>query len=492
MFRMFPSQNLDVVGRLKTSAHQNIYEADFEYSSQLLRWETLVVGSGTSAQMPGQGGVQLSVTAANGDIVIRQSRPYHRYQPGKTMSMNSAVLFGTPDANNRQRVGYFDDSNGIFFEQAGPSAGNPFGIAAVVRSDVGGVPFDTRYDLTVWNGDSNTIQNLDFTRIQMVYLEYAWYGAGALRWGFVINGEPVIVHQVGYGNLVGQTVPWARTGNLPVRYETRNIGTLSAPNSFIHYGVSVLVEGRVDPQRGFTYSYGMDPATPRRNIGTNKTRTPVLSFRGRAMGTIEYTQATAAITGGTTTSLTASSASWTVNQWRGRSLNYVVSGANYTARITSNTATVLTLADVVTGGALANAPVAGQNYTIGLINRGQLLPQTLLVSADQVAVIEIIESSSTSPIVLTSPTFTAMTSLGSTYSFAERDVVATGMSGGEVVMAFTSPSGGSGLQQIDLSNLFPLYNTIKGNAPDILTLAITTGGTAVNVGAHFICQEAMS
>lgn len=490
--RVFPSQSTDVVGRLKVSMHENIYEADFEYGPQPLRWETLTAGSASYAHRPGQGGVQLTVTNASGDVVIRQSRPYHRYQPGKTMYMASACLFGVPDTNNRQRVGYFDDSNGIFFEQGPPSTNNPYGMGVVVRSDVGGTPVDTRFDLTVWNGDSAMIAKLDWTRIQMLFLEYAWYGAGALRWGVIINGEPVILHQVGYGNLAGQTVPWARTGNLPVRYECRNVGTTTQNNSFIHYGVSVMVEGRVDNQRGFTYSYGLAPSSPRRNVGSNSTRYPVLSIRNRVMGTQEYTQASAAITAGTTTSLTAGSASWTVDQWKGRCISYVVSGATYVARITGNTATVLTLADIVTGSALSVAPVAGQNYTIGLINRGQILPQTLLVSSDALAVIELVSSTPTSPVSLTSGSFVAVNTLGSAQSFAERDISATALSGGEVVMAFTAPAGGSGLQQLDLSNLFPLYNNIRGNVPDVLTVAVTTGGTSANVGAHIICQEAMS
>jgi hypothetical protein len=472
--------------------HQNIYEADFEYGPQPLRWETLTTGSGSFAHKPSQGGVQLVVTNAAGDAVVRQSRPYHRYQPGKTMYMASACLFGTPDTNNRQRVGYFDDSNGIFFEQGPPTAGNPYGMGVVVRSDVGGLPVDNRIDLTAWNGDSAMKAKLDWTRIQMLFLEYAWYGAGALRWGVVINGEPVILHQVAVGNLEGQTVPWARTGNLPVRYECRNVGTTTANNSFIHYGVSVMVEGRVDTQRGFTYSYGLAPSAPRRNVASNSTRYPVLSIRNRVMGTQEYTQATAAITAGTTTSLTAGTATWTVDQWKGRCVSYVVSGVTYTARITTNSATVLTLADVVTGGALSVAPVAGQNYTIGLINRGQILPQTLLVSSDAIAVIELISSTPTSPVALTNASFVALSTLGSVQSFAERDISATALTSGEVVMAFTAPAGGSGLQQIDLTNFFPLYNTIRGNTPDILTLAVTTGGTAANVGAHIICQEAMS
>jgi hypothetical protein len=490
--RPFPSQIVDVTGRLKMSRHQNIYDADFEYGAQPLRWESFTAGSGSILHQPGQGGVRMNVSGVSGDLAIRQSRPYHRYQPGKTMYMASACLFGTPNSNNRQRVGYFDDSNGVFFEQGDITGPNPSGMSVVVRSDVGGTPVDTRVSLEAWNGDSSVIQKLDWTRIQMLFIEYAWYGAGALRWGVFINGDPVILHQIGVGNRTGQTLPWARTGNLPVRYELRNVGTTAGNNAFIHYGVSVMVEGGVDDQRGFTYAYGMAPATPRRTVATNSTRYPVLSIRNRIMGTIEYTQASSAITAGTTTSLTATGTPWTVDQWKGRGISYVNGGVTYTARITSNTASVLTIADSITGGVAPAAPVAGQNYIIGLINRGQILPRQLLVSSSAIAVVEIIASTTASPVTLTGSSFTALATLGSTNSFAERDVSSTALTGGEVVMAFTAPAGGSGLQQLDLSNLFPLYTNIRGNVPDILTLAITTTGTASDVGAHFICQEAMS
>ena len=86
-----------------------------------------------------------------------------------------------------------------------------------------------------------------------------------------------------------------------------------------------------------------------------------------------------------------------------------------------------------------------------------------------------------------------LSTLGSPNSFAERDISATVLSGGEVVFAFTAPAGGSGLQDIDLSYFFPILNTIQGATPDVLTVAITTQtATPANVGAHLICQEAMS
>jgi len=97
-------------------------------------------------------------------------------------------------------------------------------------------------------------------------------------------------------------------------------------------------------------------------------------------------------------------------------------------------------------------------------------------------------------VVLTGSNFVPMTQLGSNYSFALRDVSATAVQSGsgEVVYAFVSPAGGSGLQIIDLSQFFPLYNTIRGNIPDILTVAISTATTASSIGCHLVGQEAMS
>lgn len=489
---LFPVGPSSAVNRLQTSKLQNIYEADFEYGKQPLRWEEFTAGSGTVTHMPRLGGTRMRLSGTAGDITIRQSRPYHRYQPGKAMFMATAMNFGTANANQVQRVGFFDDSNGIFIEQSDTSAKNPFGMYVVSRSDVGGLPVDTRVPLDKWNGDATVISSLDWTVVQMIWMEYAWYGAGLRRWGVYINGIRYVLHNMAHGNMAGAFGPWSRTGNLPVRYEQRNTGT-SVQNDMYHYGVSVCVEGEVDEQRGFTYSYGMALQSPRRTVAQNTIRFPVLSIRMRNMGTLEYTQANAACTAGTTTSLTAGTASWTVDQWKGACVAYIVAGVTYTARITTNTATVLTIADIVTGLAMSVAPVAGQNYTIGLISRGQLLPKKLTISASALAQCEIFLSTPTNPVVLTGANWQDASGLGALNSFAQRDVSATAMSGGELVKKFTLPAGGSGLQEFDLSELFALYNNIKGNTTDILCLAVTTQGSVqADVGADFDAQEAMS
>jgi hypothetical protein len=500
-----PQRVRDVVGRLKVAIHQNIYDADFEYGTQPLRWEAFTAGGATVAHQPGIGGVRMRVSTSSGDIAIRQSRPYMRYQPGKTMFMATACQMGAALANNTTRVGFFDDANGAFFEQSAATATNPYGMAVVVRSDSSGTVTDTRFTLDQWNGDSRIINTLDFTRIQMFWVEYAWYGAGATRFGFWIDGEPVIAHQTGWANYVSptgtaQTVPWSRTGNLPVRYEQRNTGTIAQANDLFHYGVSVIVEGGQDDQRGFTYSYGMAPSAPVRSTGGAVTRWPVLSIRPRAMGTIELTQATNAITGTpTTTQVTLTTANLVADQYKGRYIYFPAlvttqGGTGAIGRITSNTTSQINFVDNITGLAFSAAPGSGANYTIGLLNRGQLLPKRLMVvqtTAAQNVVIELVASTPASPISLTSASFVTLASLGSTNSFAERDVSATSTNAsGEVVFAFTL-SPGAGVQEIDLSYFFPLLNSLRGNQVDILSVCVTSAAT-VTVGAHLICQEAMS
>ncbi|GBF56449.1 hypothetical protein PbB2_00105 [Candidatus Phycosocius bacilliformis] len=494
---------MDLLGRLKTTLHQNIYDADFEYGPQPLRWESLTLNGGAQLHLPQEGGVRLSVPTTANAVSIRQSRPYHRYQPGKTMLMASFVLMDPAVVGNRQRCGFFDDTNGVFFEQGDPDLTprpnnlgprNPSGMSVVRRTDNDGTIQEERVPLQDWSGNKDIIYKLNWDRPQMIWIAYTYYGGGSVQYGCYLEGQPHILHEIHWGNRANVIRPWARTGNLPVRYETRNINATSVGSSMVHYGVSVIVDGGIDEQRGGTYSYGMALQTPRRTVSANTIRFPVLSIRMRTMGTLEYTQATQPLTAGTTGSATVGAASWATDQWRGRHFNYFVGGVSYMGRITGNNATTLTLVDPITGGPLAVAPVAGQPFTIGLINRGQLLPRRLMLASDGLAQLEFILSTPSSPVLLTGANFQPLAQLGSPNSFAERDVSATAyVSGGEVVKASPLPFGGSGLQELSLAELFPLYTNIRGTVTDTLTLAVTTqAGQAANVGATFDAQEAMS
>jgi hypothetical protein len=527
----------DVVNRLKVALHQNVYEADFEYGSQPLRWENVTTGTGTIQQIPQSGGVQMKINVL-GDVTVRQSRPYHRYQPGKTMFMATACNFGGALSGQFQRVGFFDDANGIFMEQSTPIGGNPSGMYCVVRNDINGLPTDYKIDFSQWSDPFGIKNTIDWTKITMLWMEYAWYGAGALRWGVFVNGEAYILHEYGTGGQISQ--PWSRTGNLPVRYEQRNISS-NAPSTFYHYGVSVIIEGGRDAQRGFTYSYGTTSAV---SVPGTAYRRPVLSIRNRTMGTRVVDTYTAnaglsAITSVTTVNgigspviLTFGAGTWpALTPLSGYNIWFpALSGTGFpngaTARIYSSSTNTLTCVDVVVGlssfptaaynnqvplalsgiyvntvintgattstTASAVLPAIGTPYQIGLINRGQILPLDLLISTTNGALLEFFTSTPYNPITLSGANWTALEKLSSYNSFAEQETSARSFNGGEFVYGFyVSP--GNNVQDKDLSNFFPLYNTIRGNQPDILTLAVTPmQGQTNTIGVNLIAQEAMS
>jgi len=87
---------------------------------------------------------------------------------------------------------------------------------------------------------------LDIHKMQMAYIDYSWYGAGKVRFGFKDQeGRVKYVHE--FINNNKQTEAYMRSGNLPVRYEIQNIGDPTFVPSLAHWGTSVIMDGRFDP-----------------------------------------------------------------------------------------------------------------------------------------------------------------------------------------------------------------------------------------------------
>jgi hypothetical protein len=83
---------------------------------------------------------------------------------------------------------------------------------------------DTRIPQSEWNldkadGTGPSGFNVDFTKMQMFYVDYSWYGAGFIRWGLRgVNGNVFYVHKMQNNNVNNEA--YMRSGNLPARYET--------------------------------------------------------------------------------------------------------------------------------------------------------------------------------------------------------------------------------------------------------------------------------
>lgn len=83
---------------------------------------------------------------------------------------------------------------------------------------------DLRIPQSEWNidkcdGTGPSGYNIDLSKMQMFYMDYSWYGAGFIRWGFRgPDGNIIYVHKLPNNNV--NTEAYMRSGNLPARYES--------------------------------------------------------------------------------------------------------------------------------------------------------------------------------------------------------------------------------------------------------------------------------
>lgn len=110
------------------------------------------------------------------------------------------------------------------------------------------------FNLDKADGTGESGFNLDINKILMYYIDYAWYGAGTIRFGVKDqDGEILYLHKFVHGN--NKIEAYFRSGNLPIRYEVLNGETApaSAPTLF-HWGTSMIMDGLFNEDRGYTFS----------------------------------------------------------------------------------------------------------------------------------------------------------------------------------------------------------------------------------------------
>ena len=112
---------------------------------------------------------------------------------------------------------------------------------------------ETEWNQPEWNidrcdGTGKSGYTLDVTKMQMFYMDYSWYGAGFIRWGFrATDGNVIYAHKVPNNNF--NTEAYMRSGNLPSRYEVNTIcPSTTATKSFSNSDSTIYV---LEPPYGF-------------------------------------------------------------------------------------------------------------------------------------------------------------------------------------------------------------------------------------------------
>jgi hypothetical protein len=144
--------------------------------------------------------------------------------PGKSQLIKTTINFYAHTANVTKRTGYFDDLNGIYFEQNGSGV-----LSFVIRTNTSGTASDARRIVqSSWNkdkcdGTGPSGFNLDITKTQIVFIDFQWLGVGRVRCGFVHDGQMIIAHEFYNSNNLAEV--YMSNPNLPIRCEILNTGT---------------------------------------------------------------------------------------------------------------------------------------------------------------------------------------------------------------------------------------------------------------------------
>lgn len=270
----------DAFGRLRVSNPLTLFDSFHRYQDNG-KFATSTSGTANTQYQINQSVVDLNVNTASGDRVYRESKRVFAYQPGKSLLIMNTFAMNAQKTNLRQRVGYFNTQNGVFFENDGT------GNYLVLRTYTSGNVVETRVAQANWNidgfngtGQSSQVGHegrgsLDITKANIFWIDIEWLGVGDVRCGFVVDGLMMPAHIFHNDNV--NTTTYMTTAILPVRYEIENTGITASASKMKQICSTVVSEGGYTLE-GKARSISI-PITSPKDLPTAGTFTPILSIR---------------------------------------------------------------------------------------------------------------------------------------------------------------------------------------------------------------------
>ena len=263
----------DIFGRQRVSTPLTLFDSSHRYKDNGL-WTTATTGTASATFNANQGLVDLAVDNSINSEVIRETTKVFSYQPGKSLLVLNTFVMQAKKTGLRQRVGYYNDYNGIYFEV------NNSTINFVERSYVSGGLAETRVSQSSWNGDKldgtgPSGLTLDTSKAQIFWMDIEWLGVGSVRTGFIINGQIIVCHIFNHANLISST--YITTACLPLRYEIKNTAATSSSSTLKQICSTVISEGGYE-LRGLQQAIATPINTPS-SLAVAGTYYPVISVR---------------------------------------------------------------------------------------------------------------------------------------------------------------------------------------------------------------------
>ncbi len=265
----------DAFGKLRTTFPTTLLDNKFpsgagttQYESNNMMdcYKSTTVGGGTASATFGDSKVILTVSGQA--TQISQSRKYCVYQPGKSMLilLSGIITNSSNTAGITTRLGYFDDSNGLFFQY-----GTTISVG-LRNNNANTIIEQSNWNIDKMDGTGMSGITLNFQKAQLFVIDFEWLSVGRIRFGFYIFGRINYCHQI--TNLNELTNPYMLSPNLPSRYEI--ISTTGASGTLTQICTTVISEGGYTPI-GRAFSVGTNPNT---SISVPTTETPIIAITG--------------------------------------------------------------------------------------------------------------------------------------------------------------------------------------------------------------------
>jgi hypothetical protein len=221
---------LDLFERFSTAPVQTLFAGTVATGLNEKKWRYLATGDGSAFTKDSNSPtVSLTAGTADGCRVVRQGFYYAPYQPGKMQEILISFRFAVGKANVSQRVGWFDNDNGLYLELAGTS------LRFVRRTKITGSVVDNATPRNEWSDPldgSVSEHTLDMEGSHLMRIVFGWLGVAGYIVSFYVDGH--WHHALFYKgtNDAGEDIAWTVNPNLPARYEIINTGVAASPTSF--------------------------------------------------------------------------------------------------------------------------------------------------------------------------------------------------------------------------------------------------------------------
>lgn len=249
------------VSQLTTLGDYKILNAD-----RTLLLETTGTGTGAFSNN------KYTMTVANGEYLVRQTKKYHPYFSGKSQIVEFTFENFHVQANVIKRIGYFSsnavapydsDYDGIYLENDGTNIRFRITHAGT-----------TVLNVTQANWNVNTLNGHDWSLFNVVLIDFLWLGGAVVRLYVKTASGFQLCHVYSHASAFSDTM--THSSNQPIRYEIRGNG---AGGTMTYICSQVSTEGSID-EAGIIYSIAHSSSgITLNNIGTTY---PLLGIRKRS------------------------------------------------------------------------------------------------------------------------------------------------------------------------------------------------------------------